>query len=173
LTNFLSEEISEICRKPHKKVKLKFKNLPEFANRELNRLQMVTAVSSLSPEQQRLWRECTIAPKVIVTISPKFPRNAALFVGDIGVAQNETNVLLKQVDLDIQHIRKFAASLQTYFPKAGCHRVFPAKTGKATGDALASQLQLYFEAVLKIPGICIFHPLVELFAIDPTTVRLQ
>jgi hypothetical protein len=132
---------------------------------------MARDVTTLSAEHHRLWRESPANPKVFIVVHAKFSRDSTLFIADVGIGESSTRVFMQAVDIDLERLRKFSASLQHYFPKDDCHRSFPAKAAKLPSHVAAGQIQHYFEEVLRIPGISIFHPFIELFGIDPT--RLQ
>jgi hypothetical protein len=126
----------------------------------------------VTAEKLRLLESSSTTPRTAIRIRPKSDESGPLFSAEVIVAAVDSQVFVTEVEVSLENLRVLESSLEIYFQKADCHKLFPSsKTLKARPDVLAESFQCYITEVLKIPGICIFQPFVEVFSLDLSRFR--
>jgi hypothetical protein len=123
----------------------------------------------LSAAHQQLWSRSPTSPKIVLYVQSVSKTN--VFTMDFGLERfgnPNSELIIKEVTVDFEQIKKFDAALVQYFRGTKVHDYFPPKKPVKGAPPLREQVQKYFDELLKIPGICIFSEFTSLFQVDAT-----
>jgi hypothetical protein len=130
---------------------------------------MSCPLDALADGQRSLLKASTSFPPTAIRIQSKGDKSTQIISAEVIIADGNSQAFVSQLDIPLEKLKALEASLQHYFQKSDCHKLFPSvRTLKSSSDTATTSLQRYIDEVLKIPGICIFQPFVETFSLDLT-----